>query len=194
MAAGTFARPVYSKYVDRMSLQGHERVLDFGSGAGTPARMLARKLLKGGGQVTCVDVSRVWLETARRRLARYPNVKFKLGEISSLGLPDAAYDVVLVHFVLHDIPAAERPRVVQHLARKLAPGGKLFIREPLEQLARDEIVRLMRENGLERDRLVHEPGPADGANLRGCLWQGKWLRNSLATGANSRTVCGPALV
>ena len=80
VAAGTFARPVYSKYVDWMSLQGHERVLDFGSGAGTPARLVARKLLKGGGQVTCVDVSQVWLKTARKRLARYPNVAFKLGE------------------------------------------------------------------------------------------------------------------
>ena len=148
VAVGTVARSVYQKYVDRLGLQGHEQVLDYGSGAGTPARMLARKLLKGGGQVTCVDISEAWLQTARRRLAQYPNVSFRLGELSSLDLPDAAYDVVFVHFCLHDIPAGQRPHVVEHLARKLAPGGKLFIREPLQQLAQQEIARLMRQTGL----------------------------------------------
>jgi ubiquinone/menaquinone biosynthesis C-methylase UbiE len=114
-----------------------------------------------------VDVSLVWLETARRRLARYPNVAFKLGEIASLDLPDEAYDVVFVHFVLHDIPARERLQVVAHLTKKLAPGGRWFIREPLEHLAREEIVRLMQENGLGEIRSSISQVPLMGPTYEG---------------------------
>ena len=75
--------------------------------------------------------------------------------------------MVLVHFVLHDIPATERPRVVAHLSRKLAPGGKLFIREPLEHLAQDEIVRLVRENALGESRSTINQVPLMGPTYEG---------------------------
>jgi ubiquinone/menaquinone biosynthesis C-methylase UbiE len=142
-----FGRSVYEPYVDSLGLRGDERVLDFGSGAGTPARLLARKLV-GGGQVTCVDISQVWLETARKRLARFPNVAFKLGEIFKLDIADASHDVVFIHFVIHDIPASQRQQVVNHLARKLVIGGKLYVREPLNVIGQDEIRRLLQQSGL----------------------------------------------
>jgi len=172
IAMGALARPFYQKYVDRLGLQGHERVLDFGSGVGSPARLLARKLLRDGGRVTCVDISKVWLKTARKRLARFPNVEFKLGEISSLDLPDAAYDVVFVHFVLHDIPTGQRPHIVEHLARKLSAGGRLFIREPLRPLPQQEILRLMQQNALSElgSSLSQVP-------LMGPTYEGVFARN-----------------
>jgi ubiquinone/menaquinone biosynthesis C-methylase UbiE len=88
------------------------------------------------------------MDVARKRLRKYPNVEFKLGDIAALDLPDGGYDVVFVHFVLHDIDAAERPRIVQHLAHKLKRDGRLFVREPLRFIAPDEILRLMRQSGL----------------------------------------------
>ena len=139
---------VYKDYVDRLGLKGNERVLDFGSGSGNPARFIA-PLLKDGGRLTCVDVSRVWMDVARKRLRRYSNVEFKLGDIAALDLPDAGYDIVFVHLVLHDIAAADRPRIVQHLARKLERNGRLFVREPLRIIAPDEIRHVMRQSGLE---------------------------------------------
>jgi ubiquinone/menaquinone biosynthesis C-methylase UbiE len=90
----------------------------------------------------------VWIETAKRRLKDYSNVTFHLGEISDLDIPDASHDVVFVHFVIHDIPANQRPQLVKDLARKLVMGGKLHVREPLNVIAQDEIRRLMQENGL----------------------------------------------
>jgi ubiquinone/menaquinone biosynthesis C-methylase UbiE len=144
---GTLFGGMYKEYVDRLGLKGNERVLDFGSGSGNPARFIA-PLLTDGGRLTCVDVSRTWVDVAQRRLGKYPNVEFKLGDIAALDLPDAGYDVVFVHFVLHDIAAAERPRIVQHLALKLKRDGRLFIREPLRFIAPEEIRLLMRQSGL----------------------------------------------
>ena len=148
LAGNLLGRSTYERYVDGLDLCGDERVLDFGSGAGTPAWLLARPLHPNGGRVTCVDISEGWLRTARKRLARFPNVEFKLGEISKVGIPDASHDAILSHFVIHDIPAGERPNVVRHLVQKLVAGGKFFVREPLNVISEDEIRHTMRQNGL----------------------------------------------
>ena len=156
LATRTLAAPFYRAYVDSLGLQGNERVLDYGSGAGAEARFLARKLQAGGGRLTCVDISAVWIEVAREALRKYPHVECKQGEIAALDIPDGAYDAAVVHFVLHDIPAESRPAIVAQLARKLRPGGKLFVREPMQRgggiagdgIAATEIRRLMAESGL----------------------------------------------
>lgn len=145
---GTLFGGMYKEYVDRLGLKGGERVLDFGSGSGNPARFIA-PLLTDGGRLTCVDVSERWMDVAQKRLRKYSNVEFKLGDIAALDLPEAGYDVVFVHLVLHDIAAADHPRIVQHLARKLKRDGRLFIREPMRFISPDEIRPLMRQNGLE---------------------------------------------
>jgi hypothetical protein len=36
-----------------------------------------------------------------------------LGRITQLDLPESVYDAVVVHFILHDIPTAERPGMVK---------------------------------------------------------------------------------
>jgi SAM-dependent methyltransferase len=170
VAAGVLAPGIYRKYAERLDLRGDERVLDFGSGAGTMARYLARRLTQGG-RLTCVDVSRMWLDVARRRLRRYPNVSFCLGDIATLDILDASQDVVLIHFVLHDIPAARRPEVVRHLAWTMAFGGRLYIREPLRFIAVDEIKALMTVAGLREITARQSQVPTQGT-----LYEGEWQK------------------
>lgn len=173
LAGKLFGRSVYEPYVDSLGLRGDEKVLDFGSGAGTPAQLIARKLAEGSGTLTCVDVSQVWIETAQKRLKAYSNVTFLSGEISDLDIPDKSQDVVLIHFVVHDIPAGERPGVVKHLARKLADGGKLFIREPLDAIAHDEIRRLMGQSGLREIDSTRSQVPLMGPTYEGIYIKGE---------------------
>jgi ubiquinone/menaquinone biosynthesis C-methylase UbiE len=89
------ARPILGRYHARrvrdLGLLGDERVLDYGSGPGLAARHLARALSKGGGMLTCVDVSSRWLESARRALRGYTNIEFRLGDIWTLGLVGETY-------------------------------------------------------------------------------------------------------
>ena len=122
--------PLYRRYVDEMDLRGDELVLDYGCGSGAAARHLAKRLRPGGGHLTCMDVSERWQRTAKKALRAYPDVEFRRGDVRTLGLPAASFDVVLVHWMLHDIHPRDRPSVVAELARLLRPGGRLFSREP----------------------------------------------------------------
>ncbi len=121
--------PLYRRYVDQMGLRGDERVLDYGCGSGAASRHLAKRL-QAGGRLTCMDVSERWQRTARKTLRAYPEVEFRLGDVRAMGLPGASFDVVLVHWMLHDVAPWDRPTIVVELARLLRPGGRLFSREP----------------------------------------------------------------
>jgi len=138
----------YKPYVEGLGLRGDERVLDFGTGAGTPARYLATRLQGAGGHLTCLDVSQRWQAVARRRLRRFNHVDFVLGDVQTAPLEEGSFDLVFIHFVLHEIPAGERPATVRRLAQLLSDGGRLAIREPLNFISQDEIRGLMAASGL----------------------------------------------
>jgi ubiquinone/menaquinone biosynthesis C-methylase UbiE len=143
----------YARYVGSLGLRGSEQVLDYGSGTGVAARHIAARLAKGGGHLTCVDVSERWMQVAQRTTRDYTNVEYRLGHIATLGIEDDTCDVVFVHFVLHDIPRVERTESVCHLARKLREGGKLFAREPTSGghgMSPDELSQLMAGAGLQQ--------------------------------------------
>lgn len=148
VTAGNLFGGFWKEYVDRMDLKGNERVLELGPSAGNNSRHLARRLVKGGGCLTAVDISAVWVEVARKRLRKFPNVELKLGDISQLDIPDRSQDAVLLSFVIHDIPRAERQGIVNATLAKLAPGGKLFVREPLRNITPQEIRHMLQMNGL----------------------------------------------
>lgn len=120
---------VYGDWVKGLSLRGDERVYEIGTGGGACARHLASAL--PSGRLTCLDVDDGWLSVARRRLARFgPRVEFVAADAARWSRPEA-YDVAVAHFVLHDIPAADRAATLRNVGRSLKPGGRLCVREPL---------------------------------------------------------------
>jgi ubiquinone/menaquinone biosynthesis C-methylase UbiE len=145
----TVLSPYYRGFVRKLNLRGDERVLDYGSGAGILSRHIAARLRRGGGHLDCVDISHGWMRVIQRTLRRYHNVNYHLGPITQLDLPDNAYDVVVIHFVLHEVSPAQRPAVIKALARCLKPDGYIALREPQgEGLTSAELRRLTGEVGL----------------------------------------------
>ncbi len=138
----TVLSPYYRGFAHSLKLRGDERVLDFGSGSGVCSRHIAA-CLQRGGHLDCVDIPSGWMNVIRKTLRRHKNVSYHLGHFAQLDLPESAFDVVVIHFVLHDIPAAERPGVVNALARRLKPTGRLIVSEPQgEGLTPEELNQL----------------------------------------------------
>lgn len=142
----------YRKYVESLGLSGSEQVLEYGPGPGTASKYLAETLGQNGGRLTCVDISSVWMRVLRKKLQKFPDVDYQLGDIASLPVPDNAYDGIVIHYVLHDIEAAMRAEKLAALVRKLKRGGKIYLREPISPnhgMPPSEIRALMAANGLK---------------------------------------------
>lgn len=153
-ATATFARGYYRQLVREIGLTGDEIVMDFGSGSGMTSRYIAEGLSKGDGHLTCVDISRIWIEVAKKRTKSFSNVDYRVGEISSLDIDDKSYDMVVVSFVLHDVEEQKRSVIVNELVRRLKPGGRIVIKEPTKRdhgMEPSDIRMLMSGAGLKEE-------------------------------------------
>ena len=98
-------------------------LLDLGTGTGRMLEVLAPL----AGRAVGVDQSPAMLSVARSNLERagLRNVQLRQGDIYALPVERGAYDLVIVHQVLHflDDPA----RALREAVRTLAPGGRLAV-------------------------------------------------------------------
>lgn len=94
-------------------------VLDIASGDGALAELLAPR----ARSVTCVDISEKVIEAGKARLQDRANVRFVLGDMHALDVPDESFDTVLL---MHALTYTRQPQVVLgEAARALRRGGKL---------------------------------------------------------------------
>lgn len=111
-----------AEVLERLPLDGGERVLDAGCGSGRVTELLAERLPRGS--VVALDQSAAMLEEARRRLGRFGEriefVHADLGRHLPLDRPvDAILSTATFHWV-HDHDA-----LFANLAAVLRPGGRL---------------------------------------------------------------------
>jgi 2-polyprenyl-3-methyl-5-hydroxy-6-metoxy-1,4-benzoquinol methylase len=110
------------------SMIGVSRGLDIaevGSGGGHVLRMFP------DARLTAIDVSSVFLETAKKNLRGY-DARFVKGELAHLALPAASFDRVICTEVLEH---TEDPRaVLAEIRRLVRPGGVAVITVPNDPL------------------------------------------------------------
>lgn len=92
-------------------------VLDLGCGCGVP---VARRLMHQGFGVTGVDLSPVQIERAKRLV---PEGRFLCADLTSLELPEAAFEAIVSFYAIIHVPIDEQPAVFRHISGWLKPGG-----------------------------------------------------------------------
>ena len=96
-------------------------VLDVGSGDGAAAAVIAPYCRS----LTCIDNNARLLETAKDRLARFPNVSVSVADAEQLPFADGSFDAVLM---FHTLTYTEQPlRALTECTRVLRPGGRLVL-------------------------------------------------------------------
>jgi len=107
--------------LERLVLEGDERVLDAGCGSGRVTERLLERL--PGGTVVALDASADMLAAAERRLAGWNNVEFVRADLARpLPLADAV-DAVLSTATFHWV--ADHDALFANLAAVLRPGAQL---------------------------------------------------------------------
>ena len=141
---------IYTGFIKMTGLNGGEAVLDFGSGSGAGSKYLAEILAKGGGSLTCVDTSHYLMNIAKKRLKKYGNVRLLNGPLPELGLPAESFDVICMHYVLHEVSPKLRAGIVKEFYRLAKPGGRVCLQEPQREydgMPVSEIRSLMSDAG-----------------------------------------------
>src|SRR6202521_1606887 len=124
---------IRSHYIDEREVEaalseviqaaGPQDLLDIGTGTGRMIEILGPRVSHALG----IDQSREMLAVARVNLERagLANGTVRLGDMYQLPLPDACFDAIVVHQVLH---YAERPAdAIAEAARVLRPEGVLIV-------------------------------------------------------------------
>jgi ubiquinone/menaquinone biosynthesis C-methylase UbiE len=98
-------------------------LLDLGTGTGRMLELFAADIERGLG----LDLSLDMLALARARLDRagLKHCSVRRGDIYDLALPRDAFDVIIIHQVLHFLD--DSGRAIREAARVLRPGGRLLV-------------------------------------------------------------------
>ncbi|MHC1680106.1 MAG: class I SAM-dependent methyltransferase [Methanomassiliicoccales archaeon] len=148
----------YHPFIDELDLKGDEIVLDFGSGWGDNTRYISDSLDKGG-RVIALDISSKWQDIIKKRLKGRKNIEYVKSDILTANLPDSSFEVIVIHYVLHEVPIEDRQPSVEELASKLKPGGFIQLREPTKKghgMPIEEVRSLMNSVDLTESRMIEK--------------------------------------
>jgi len=167
-------------------------MLDLGTGTGRMLELFGRDIERGLG----LDLSLDMLRIARDRLERagLRNCSVRQGDLYDLPLANNAFDLVILHQVLHFLD--DGARAIKEAARVLRPGGRLlvvdfapheleFLREQFAHrrlgFAAETVTQWMTASGLEP--VMHRslpPEPGSEGKIAVSLWLAQDARALIA--------------
>ena len=119
LAVMPFDRAMLATFAELVRQSGPGPVADLGCGPGRVTAHLAGLGLDAWG----MDLSPGMVDVARRS---HPGLRFEVGTLSRLDVPDAALAGVVAWYSLIHTAPDDLPAVLAELARVLRPGGELL--------------------------------------------------------------------
>jgi len=154
--------------LDRVVIEaGNRPVVDAGCGPGHVTAYLAA----AGADACGIDLTPEMVEQAR---ARFPGVRYDVGDLTRLIRPENAYGwgAVLGWYSLIHLAGSEFPAAVAALARPLAPGGLLVLAGHAGHEVRQ--VTSWFGHDVNLDAVLHDPADVVAAVIAAGLQQIEW--------------------
>lgn len=123
-----------------------DKVIDIGCANGYSA--FKQYEIRKPASIVGIDFAKNMIEFANRSLdlrSDSENLKFEVGDVRSLGFPDASFDVAYTTRVLINLPTwEEQKEAISECLRVVKPGGKLILSEGFwEPLCKLNAVRML---------------------------------------------------
>ena len=169
------------RLLDLIAWSGDEHVLDAGCGRGLMLVGAAKRLTTG--RAVGVDIWREVDQGGNRPDAALENARLEgvaervaveTADVRSLPFADGSFDVVLSHWLVHNLPSrADRVAALHEMIRVLRPVGTLIVADIHYQ---DEYVSILHDLGLREVRRLEDDWQA---RLCGLLTWGGFLPSAV---------------
>lgn len=121
---GLMRRVLMAPLLRHLQRQGRPlRVLELGCGAGEATEVLLRSC--PNVELVSIDLSRPYLQAARKRLCGFSNVRFEFADAADFESREK-FDAVFSVFLFHELPEEVRRQVMLNSSVLLRSGGWLF--------------------------------------------------------------------
>lgn len=74
-----------------------------------------------------LDVAPVQLKNVKRKVEHLPNVRLLHADSTAMPQQDKSYDTIVVFFLLHEQPDAQKRQTLQEVTRLIRPGGRIIV-------------------------------------------------------------------
>ena len=147
--------------IDRLPLTG-ARALELGCGTARQTRLLVRS--GKFASILALEVDRLQ-HGLNLQLDDLPSVRFGLGGAEEIPAGDASVDAVFLFKSLHHVPVDLLGQAFAEIHRVLAPGGLVYISEPIFGGDYNEILRLFHDEERVREAAFEATRNAVGTGL-----------------------------
>ena len=106
------------------------KVLDIGTGAGDFIKIL--KYNFPNFNITCSDLSKDYLNVAKKKLSKFQNLEFVNCKGEELPFKSNSYDLITSTYVFHEVPREIRKQIFSEISRVLRKDGKFVLTDSLQ--------------------------------------------------------------
>jgi ubiquinone/menaquinone biosynthesis C-methylase UbiE len=121
-------RGIRKKVFEMAEAGQNGQVLDIGTGTGAQILEFAGHVKRGVG----ADISEAMLEAADKKNTD-PSIRFIRADASALPFGDGEFDIAILSFCLHEMPAPIREKAVREAMRTTRAGGRIIIVDYINQ-------------------------------------------------------------
>ncbi len=103
-----------------------QKLIDVACGTGDIAKLYI-KLTENNSNVVCVDPNNKMISLGKKKLKKYKNIKWKIGNAEKINLPDNTFDFYTIAFGLRNTKNINK--TISEAYRVLKKGGRFFCLE-----------------------------------------------------------------
>ena len=105
--------------------------LELGSGTGALTQFVAQAFPKAN--ITCVDLSPYYLQTARKKLQKFKRINFMKARAEELPFKNDSFDVIFSCYLFHEIPPLIRKEIMAESIRVAKPKALIGMVDSLQK-------------------------------------------------------------